>query len=73
MQVKKDAIFVNKKPRLSLTLNLMLTLKFACYKHDDIFHCLYEGKFLVRSRQARVGPALLGQSLCSLQPEFKAS
>ena len=48
---------------LDLALTLTLTLVLHA-KHNDIFHCMYEGKFLVSLRQARVGPALLGGSLC---------
>jgi len=32
-------------------------------KHNDVFHCLYEGKFVVSLRRARVGPALLALTL----------
>ena len=35
-----------KKPALNPTLTLTLTLVLRA-KHDDVFHCLYEGKFLV--------------------------
>jgi len=31
-----------KKPRLNLILTLALGLP---VKHNDVFHCLYEGKF----------------------------
>ena len=56
-----------KKPVLNPTLTLTLTLGLPA-KHSGVFHCLYKGKFLVSSRWARVGPALPGRSLCSLQP-----
>ena len=32
-------------------------------KHNDVFHCLYEGKVLVSSRRTRVGLASPGRSL----------
>ena len=32
-------------------------------KHNDVFHCLYEGKVLVSSRRTRVGPTSPGRSL----------
>jgi len=45
-----------KKPVLNPTLTLTLTLVLRA-KHNDVFHCLYEGKFLVSLRRSRVGPA----------------
>ena len=52
------------------TLTLMFSLPVL---HNDTFHCLFKGKFLVSSRQARVGPASPGCSLHSLQPQLTSN
>ena len=57
--IEKALITRIKKPVLNPTLTLTLTLV-LCAKHD-VFHCLYEGKFLVSLRQSRVGPASYNQ------------
>ena len=49
-----------KKPVLNPTLTLTLVLR---AKHNYVFHCLYEGVFLVSLRRSRVGPASPGRSL----------
>jgi len=63
--IEKAFIRRIKKPVLNPTLTLTLVLH---AKHNDVFHCLYEGKYLMSLRRSRVGPALPGRSLRSLQP-----
>ena len=53
-----------KKPMLNPTLTLTLVLH---AKHNDVFHCLYEGKFLMSLRRSRVGPTSLAPTLAHLK------
>jgi len=60
LEERKAFIRKIKKPVLNPTLSLTLVLR---AKHNDVFHCLYQGKFLVSLRRSGVGPASLGRSL----------
>ena len=60
LEKRKAFIRRIKKPVLNPTLTLTLVLR---AKYNDVFHCLYEGKFLVSLRWSRVGPASPGHLL----------
>ena len=64
--VTQERAFIRriKKPVLNPTLTLTLVLR---AKHNDVFHCLYEGKFLVSLRRASVGASEAGPTLDHLK------